>query len=664
MKNHKKKVKKNNRGNVAIGILLGAIYTLLSAIIYSIITRGFNVEIPLVLFYSIYTGTLALFVLMALINLIVFAAKRSRLKHASINDILNSLEKRRRGLENPNKKALQLKYLLFVCRFYTIIIPSIAALQILLIMLIMLTSTNLILIAFVLGHNVLLVHIIYTLLPKAKTDLSKNPTKLDADIFPTLHASVQNAATLMGITKPFCLHIYSKNTITITEDEFRFNILIGKHVLRLLSREELTAVMIHEFSHVLAGDLNFSKKISTVYQKAEPKSFFKALCGQFFSSLEVAADRFELVRGVAKEVAADQTVKQHGKEQHLVNALAKLEIFSCYLSALPIRSKYDDSAAPTSKTEFRDFLRAYEKKGYRWRYAARAELPGTLSTHPTCSERMKNLKVIDFDINFLNFPTKHLAEIMGAYTIADMLLQVDNSLYWASQRIENYVPLLGIVKDFETKGRGDLYVVCDAYFNLCRYDKALHIVELLLALNPHDSFALYKKGLILCDNFLDEGVEYIKKAIDDNLFYYKQGIDMITGYLTRYGHKSRFEELKEWIATKRHSAFVFHRIFSLKMYSKLVRHGLDSSILDDVKKVLFAHRIRSCYILTDPKVKSPFYILLLSFPEKLTRGEKYALKQYLFNTLCALGASFYLVDINENEKLFNKSKKTKGARVI
>ncbi|MCL2847341.1 MAG: M48 family metalloprotease [Firmicutes bacterium] len=657
-------MRSQNNNRIGLGIFLSLVITAVIFIPVAILNTNDNLlflETTLlgVLFYSI-----ALLVSMSIVNLAVYLRRSSKAKKAKLIAMWQKLLKDRSELNDPQKISHSVKSHKQLCVFLmsiflvTIILGLIAS-----IFLIFINAWFIIVGVF---FPILLSCFIIRALPKKRISTLRNPTYLSIIQYPTIHNAVTTASKMMGVYKDYELHLGSgANVVSITEHNKGYLILIGKDALRMLNETELTAVMLHEFAHAMHGELKFGNRITKLVEFCQGKTLMRLFMGQVFSMLNYVVEEFALVRSKMLEEDADRVLLEKGLQQELINALAKLTLFDLGADALPLKNLFEDEASPKNIPEFtfNRFLELYNKNKDIWHHMCKTELPHRFSTHPTCSERMKNLGVGEFTVDFSLNDNAYSKEVQIAFKIAHNLLSSSDE-DWIAQRKDGYLTHLEVIERFENQeGNIDLYAVCESYFALCNYEKALEIAEQILKENPKNAFALHKKGVLLCEKYDDNGLEYLQESADVHIQYLPSVIEIMGKYVTYGALEQKRLELRVWGDSKLEEMYSFYKHMALSEYKDLVKHDLSRSTTDRISEILKKEGVLSCYIFKDKKTATSAYFVLIEPSVKSGMDHHDKLMQRLFNALSILNETFYVFDFRQENKLHKKSRAMAEAKI-
>ena len=598
-----------------------------------------------------------------ILNLIIYLTSKSKYKKSRINSILQELINQREQSDKFGATSRQLNALIMLC--YLTILFVVVALIAFFIGVIAMTSLLGIRIMVIVAAVFIQACIIYPFLPKG-VDSKKAEYILAPCNYPVLYNATSFAAKLLGVKKRFDIYLTLDANVGIVQEKKKYAIFVGRDILRALNESEIKAVMLHEFAHAAHGDLKLNRRIAKLSSLIERKNIIFLLLGQQFGKVVSKTERFLLVKSKNCEEAADNAVLKYDIGQDFINATAKMTMLEYHADSLPIYNVFEDENAPEnySSVYFDNFLKSYRQKTDAWKYMCKVELPWRFGTHPVCSERMTNLGVLNFMIDFENQSESLLKEWDLACAHSDLLIGYEKH-EWEDARRQNYSKHLSIIENFEKESQlcaadtTELKTIADSYFELCRYDECLEILGIILADNPNDGFALYKKGIILCTYFSDEGLDSLQKVAEKDIQYLENAALTMFKYIARRGMAERRDQLRKWADAKMEEVYSFQKDRDFKKKLDVERHDLSDITIDKIKKLLIENGILSCRIVKKFILEQAVYYIYVE-PKLYYSADGYSqTMQNISNQLDGFEETFFLADYRIGDKLYKKSKKIK-----
>ncbi|MCL2796986.1 MAG: M48 family metalloprotease [Firmicutes bacterium] len=625
--------------------------------------------------YGAKSGAVAFIVLLAgasvialqiLVNLIIFLARRSNYKKSDLGTIFEGLFRERAEREKFGSTGRKLGALIALC-YFSLIFTVIAFICVFVGGFGASPHAG-IRVATVAASVLAQTCVLYPLLPSKRLPSQYPGSELMPSQYPVLYGAAHSAAEKIGLKKRFMMYLSPDANVSIALAGKRLEIRVGKDILRALNEAELRAVMLHEFAHFLHGDLKAGGHIAWLEAFAQKKTLFRIFASAQFNAVANAAARFKLICSKDGEEKADREVLKSGAAQSFIDATAKLTMLEYYIGAPNERNIFEEEAPPKnfSVMFFKEFLHSYYKNGERWRAMCKTELPARFGTHPACSERMKNLGVAEFSIDFNRADafSGDSGEAMQAYRLADELHGYAGT-DWAEVRKQAYLEPLERTRRYET-GETDknLKEVVEAYEALCRYDEALEILDKILAETPRDSFALFKKGIILCGRHCDQGLDCLQGAAEESLHYMQNAVMLMSLYVIRHGLSERREALRAWSDKKQAEAYAFSKNMAFRKLRDLKEHSLPRETIASITEMLKAESIQSCRLVRYVTPEKTVHFMLAE-PKTPWGAEGYHEKmQRIFDGLAAFGGTFFLSDARSDRKLYKKAAKIKGSELF
>ncbi|MCL2522013.1 MAG: M48 family metalloprotease [Erysipelotrichales bacterium] len=456
--------------------------------------------------------------------------------------------------------------------------------------------------------------LIFELMPNTTELESSLEYSLDSKTYPILNETVKKAATLLNVNKNISLSIMPENNVVIWETTSCINIAVGVFIIRLLSESELFAVMIHEMGHALNGDLTVAKRISNLERLSSglvAKFFASSLCIQVGGY----AEKLKLAFSKLAEEKADLIVKENDYAKEYINGSAKIAIFAdLYLLSLAEKNFYENEECPTSYYEmlFDKFLIEYDKKKDIWHKNLLKTFRPRLDSHPSFSERMINMVVSDFSINFEEFNV----EAEKCFKKADEFVLPGLKEEWWELREKHYLSYKRLVEDFENGSTIELSEVVRAYEALCQYDKMSSYLDKLLARNSQNAFALYRKAIILASKFDDQCIDLFVSAIEQD-FTLTEGLQLLKTYLTCSGNQLRYESLFSWSDKIMLDSFNYAKIEQTAAEENFAPCDLDEETKIRLTEKLIEADILWCQIIKVKTWETPLYMVFLMANSKM-----------------------------------------------
>jgi|AGTN01.2.fsa_nt_gi hypothetical protein len=402
--------------------------------------------------------------------------------------------------------------------------------------------------------------------------------------------------------------------------------------LRVLTREELKSVLVHEFAHLINGDTVFTRKLNG---KKNKWYFFSQSLGNasflLFAAISlkniIEFEKFDFLSSYNKEVQADALVKEKSDSQAYIDATAKGKMFELNESELPDVNVYasETSAKDPSEGRYRTFMRGYELRREHWEYICENEIPARIDTHPTLAERMKFFGIEKFNVDFSKPEEALLKETEKIFARLDKFLVVEK-MQWDALRGQNYLKPLKIIEKYENEEKDNLYDagIIEAYIDVCQKDKALARLERMLEVHPRSAELNFYKGRILVDNYDASGIDYLVRAAEDNLSGYGDAIQIASFYLKNLGLREKRDALRDKLEKLMIDGIRYAPKEALRNTDKFYPSDLPEKALDEIRAELENYGIVTKAYIVKKKIKgfpdiNVVALQLSSFEEEKTR---------------------------------------------
>lgn len=378
--------------------------------------------------------------------------------------------------------------------------------------------------------------------------------------FPLIFAAVRSAAEAAGCSQKLRL---SLETDGIGVREEGGNICIGINAVEcaLLTREELYAVMLHEFAHVVNVDTARGRAFYRARRRwAEGgDSFFSGVASLFLSGaamrIVLAAEIYQAFAARHHEMLADAKVRELGSCRAFIDATAKGTEFYLYNEMPQREMSYDCYASeePPRDIVTRDlanFLAYREKYGQMWRQIMRQELPARVSTHPTLRQRMEAMGIDEYDDAKEEQDENYRAEQKKLVQFADEKVFESIRAGYAALREDLYLSRKAQMEKYHAaaaEGKRlplDEQVLCLQAFYGIEDDTALQIADELLAQDEDAAFAHFYRAKIWFDRMDERCVEEFRKAMRVNYELCDSCLDSIGLFALRSGNEALLQEYR------------------------------------------------------------------------------------------------------------------------
>ena len=378
--------------------------------------------------------------------------------------------------------------------------------------------------------------------------------------FPLIFAEVRRAAEAAGCRRRLRLSLVSDG-IGVREEGASVCIGLNAAECALLTREELYAVMLHEFAHVVNVDTARGRRFYRARRRwAEGvDSFFSGAASLFLSGtalrIIMASESYNVFAMRHHEMLADEKVIELGKSRAFINATAKGTEFYLY-NELPQREMtydcYESEKMPEDMVS-RDVANFYayrEKYAEMWRKILREELPARVSTHPTLRQRMEAMQVTEYDDSKTETDENYRAELQKLLQFADRVIAESMRRDYGAIREEAYLSRKKqMEKYFAAAEQGnrlpsDEQVLCMQAFYGIDGETVLRIADEMLEKDKSAAYAHFYRAKVWFDRMDERCVEEFRAAMRVNCDLCDRCLEYIGLFALRSGNEQLLQEYR------------------------------------------------------------------------------------------------------------------------
>lgn len=342
-------------------------------------------------------------------------------------------------------------------------------------------------------------------------------------------------------------------------------VFVGLDLLSLLSAEELTAVFKHEFAHMKNKDTKLSfylerKKNKWEYLSQQSLFFPSFMFYPLGTKLSYLLDEFIFLSSYRVETRADASFVQPNERQHAANSFAKLDLYNINAAFVPpSASIYKPETPPEDVIAFHlnAFKENYSANKEDWEELALSQLPARLDSHPNLPERMKNLDINSFTVDFNQ--NNELLERDAAALRKSFHEFFMKDIDWEAEKTFNYTERLKLANEYESAPEAFEEKLDDVAFNyieLGDYKKAKPVYAKLLAASPDNPNYLYRYALILSYERDNLCMDYFIKCMD-SILYVTPAMTRMAVYLQYCGKQELREAYHDKVMEKAAPLFEF-----------------------------------------------------------------------------------------------------------
>lgn len=327
----------------------------------------------------------------------------------------------------------------------------------------------------------------------AKAELEDLQNILPEQEYPRLYGVAKQAAQETGWTGKVELQVRPDNTAFISLLNQTAVVSLGAPVLRLLTQQELHALLLHEFSHVSPD--NKAEIQATDYwdflRRGRSSATFSLLSGAFYTwsdeAYEMNFELYQYAASISTEQAADKAMAR--MPEAAASSLLKLKYFDLYLweaEAKDEKPAYESVQEDVIREQLADFQKELPARKADWNDLTKREIEARNATHPTIWSRIQALGLKELPEVAFPAQGEYGAECEKAIVYMDEQLTAFTRLNFEENHRTQYLEPKKDVENWEAAG---CPVVAEEYADVVN---ALH----LLGRNSD--------GIALCNRAIDQ----------------------------------------------------------------------------------------------------------------------------------------------------------------
>lgn len=513
-------------------------------------------------------------------------------------------------------------------------------------------------------------------------DNSKFPVKREE--YPAIMKIIDEAAKLAGYKGKISVYLTPQG-ISISENGNKAVIWISAEHVALSTKNELLAIMLHEFAHYKNEDTKFYARnyaYKTIPENVPSVIARYIFISELYMQTLINAEIFELLSSKNREINADAAVKNSPYAQDFINATAKGALFTIYSNYPWKEISYDVYEGETPVSDFShrnlaNFKEKYKIYAEKWNYTLSHELPQRVDSHPTFKERAEKFGLPPVYTPTTETDPEFLAE-------QDKLLSYSDSACIKGINLKNYAleHEYAYTERKKAMERYDLDAVnadflpahekieCAQAFMNIDDEKALKILDEIIN-QSHYTLALYLKGVILAKDYNDECVELFNRAAEDPACT-ESALEQLALYALKTGNQKLIDDYRAKVVDK--SERSVHLLKGTSIYGKNLTaldktdpeiqemvstfigywgdnldeiHGVELTTEEGIRAIYFAFTLSKKF---KPEIVSKSYDDSMNYVTRLMDKSRVIY-------LVVGGKELFIIKSTNNSLLYKKSKK-------
>lgn len=392
--------------------------------------------------------------------------------------------------------------------------------------------------------------------------ISFRPVHIDTiapEEYPVISKIIDEVRSVFGILDQK-LYILPENNCNagIAEIPGGYSLYLGVPLGSVIDGNELKQIMIHEFAHVINLDtrIGFVSAMLMAFMTAKsvnPAGVINLMFRYAALKYNIVYSKYRISSTSVSEENADAAIVKHGDPQLIIDAMSRINGYGFYVreDRYNLFADYETQPEHVCSLNVKRFRDALEKRGGAWKELIAKELPAQLSSHPTFSQRQKNLGVDDFDIKPKPADSALVKEWTRLAKFTDGRIADRMKQDYGKQRQKIYIRSLERVKEWEESDRTrppeQMRAVIDSYMNLMRFDEAEQLALRTVERSDNDkakAYPLFVYGQIRLREYDDAGIEPVRRAMEINAGYTEPGVHMISDFYRVTGCQTQLEQCR------------------------------------------------------------------------------------------------------------------------
>lgn len=430
----------------------------------------------------------------------------------------------------------------------------------------------------------------------AKAELEDLQNILPEQEYPRLYGVAKQAAQETGWTGKVELQVRPDNTAFISLLNQTAVVSLGAPVLRLLTQEELHALLLHEFSHVSTD--NKAEIQATNYwdflRRGRSSDTFSLLSGAFYAwsdeAYEMNFELYQYAASISTEQAADRAMAR--MPEAAASSLLKLKYFDLYLweaEAKDEKPAYESVQEDVIREQLADFQKELPARKADWNDLTKREIEARNATHPTIWSRIQALGLNELPEAAFPAQRDYGAECEKAIVYMDEQLAAFGRMCFEEDHRALYLEPKKDVENWEAAG---CPVVAEEYADVV---KALHQLGRNsdgIALCNHAidqlqpiaaAYAYFIRGAWRLRRYDAGGLQDLYTAIELNNNFIDSALDVIGTFCTLTGMQQELETYREKaLELAQRQRDEFSETGRLTRKDKLSTEHLPEGMLEDI----------------------------------------------------------------------------------
>ena len=391
--------------------------------------------------------------------------------------------------------------------------------------------------------------------------LGENDLVLKKEEYPTVYGIASRAANALGCRGDITVLTSFDFNASIARIHGKYYLILGATLLNAMSEKELYCICLHEFSHCSAKNEPSAReaKYSTWISSEQNIPRFLSFVSNCFIYFDVRYlfdhMTYSYATSVTKETEADRDMAKYGSPAVAASALLKLNYHDKFEWESGVYNEPSVFAAEAPDPHFitkeiEKFKNAMQSRHTEWDAMIDREILPNNASHPILRMRLETLGVKSPTCIADESTDAYRKEQKKALDFADEALFKMQDTY-EQDRKEKYLDPLDRITQWKASG---MPLSAETYADLVSDFRQIGMNEEAEALCERamreldansSQHAYFIKGCALLHRYDETGAELVFHALESNLNYLEEGLEVIGDFYCMTGREKELTEYRE-----------------------------------------------------------------------------------------------------------------------
>ena len=391
-----------------------------------------------------------------------------------------------------------------------------------------------------------------------KEALSEEAGYVPRSELPQIYALADKAAQTLGCRNEIHIAPTSDFNAGVARIGKDVSMTLSTRLLRILSEDELYAVLLHELSHITGDHALAERQYNLWLEQERDLRPLSALTNRFFNypdaQYSVQFALYDLSASVQMEAESDRVMAEHASKASAGSALLKLKYYDLFLwesEAYFTHKTLDNTLSWMVRDEADAFLAALPERRADWHALMQKEILANNATHPTIQMRLEAIDASDAKDADPNHSEAYAAEVEHAQELLLARLKDINTESAYNARIDSQRKT---VAAWEAEGKPlvveEYSDVVQALRDLGRLEEAIVLCERAIRDFDADTptgYPYYFRGCYRLHKWDDRGLDDIYRAFRQSSSgsLIEEGLEQIGTFCCLTGNQAELDRYRE-----------------------------------------------------------------------------------------------------------------------